>query len=132
MDHANPALDIHTTAGKLADLDQRIEQAVHAGSAAAVEKQHAKGKLTARERIELLLDEGSFTELDGLARHRATTQDVPAQRAHGDGHVVRRVDLHRGRAGGRGGRHGLATVDVGAPERHHVHQAAPPSSVSSL
>ena len=54
MDHANPALDIHTTAGKLADLDARIEQAVHAGSAAAVEKQHAKGKMTARERIDLL------------------------------------------------------------------------------
>lgn len=49
--------DIHTTAGKLADLQRRIEEATHAGSARAVEKQHAKGKLTARERIELLLDE---------------------------------------------------------------------------
>ena len=36
-------------------------------------KQHAEGKLTARERIGLLLDEGSFTEFDELARHRATT-----------------------------------------------------------
>ena len=63
---------MHTTAGKLADLDRRIDEAVHAGSAAAVEKQHARGKKTARERIELLLDPGSFTELDEFARHRST------------------------------------------------------------
>ena len=60
--------DIHTTAGKLADLDSRIDEAVHAGSAAAVEKQHAKGKLTARERVALLLDPESFTELDEFAQ----------------------------------------------------------------
>ncbi|MFE9925380.1 methylmalonyl-CoA carboxyltransferase, partial [Streptomyces sp. NPDC005774] len=53
-------LDIRTTAGKLADLQRRIHEATHAGSERAVEKQHAKGKLTARERIDLLLDEGSF------------------------------------------------------------------------
>jgi len=50
----------HTTAGKIADLERRRHEAVHAGSAAAVAKQHAKGKLTARERVALLLDEGSF------------------------------------------------------------------------
>ncbi|MDQ6687756.1 MAG: methylmalonyl-CoA carboxyltransferase, partial [Actinomycetota bacterium] len=61
-------IDVHTTAGKLADLDRRIDAAVHAGSAKAVEKQHAKGKLTARERIELLFDDGTFVELDELAR----------------------------------------------------------------
>ncbi|MBC2868321.1 carboxyl transferase domain-containing protein, partial [Streptomyces mexicanus] len=65
-------IDIRTTAGKLADLQRRIQQATHAGSQRAVEKQHAKGKLTARERIELLLDEGSFVELDEFARHRST------------------------------------------------------------
>ena len=53
-------IDIHTTAGKLADLGRRIDEAVHAGSASAVEKQHAKGKMTARERVLALLDEGSF------------------------------------------------------------------------
>ena len=47
--------DIHTTAGKLADLKRRVEDATHAGSARAVEKQHAKGKMTARERVALLL-----------------------------------------------------------------------------
>jgi acetyl-CoA carboxylase carboxyltransferase component len=65
-------IDIHTTAGKLADLDRRLDEAVHAGSAKAVEKQHAKGRKTARERIALLFDEGSFVELDELAKHRST------------------------------------------------------------
>ena len=66
------APDIHTTAGKLADLDRRLDEAVHAGSAKAVEKQHAKGRKTARERIEMLFDEGSFVELDELERHPST------------------------------------------------------------
>jgi propionyl-CoA carboxylase beta chain len=78
----------HTTAGKLADLDQRIAEAVHAGSEAAVEKQHARGKKTARERIDLLLDPGSFTELDEFARHRATTFGLEQKRPYGDGVVT--------------------------------------------
>ncbi|MCU1656834.1 MAG: methylmalonyl-CoA carboxyltransferase, partial [Pseudonocardiales bacterium] len=72
---AEPAgehVDPHSTAGKLADLERRYDEAVHAGSARAVEKQHAKGKKTARERVEALLDEGSFIELDEFARHRST------------------------------------------------------------
>ena len=81
-------LDIHTTAGKLADLERRIDEAVHAGSQAAVEKQHARGKKTARERIDLLLDEGSFTELDEFARHRATTFGLAKRRPYGDGVVT--------------------------------------------
>jgi propionyl-CoA carboxylase beta chain len=81
-------LDIHTTAGKLADLDRRIDEAVHAGSRAAVEKQHAKGKKTARERIELLLDDGSFTELDEFARHRSTAFGMEKRRPYGDGVVT--------------------------------------------
>ena len=80
--------DIHTTAGKLADLKRRIEEATHAGSARAVEKQHAKGKLTARERIELLLDEGSFVELDEFARHRSTNFGLDKNRPYGDGVVT--------------------------------------------
>ncbi len=77
-------IDIHTTAGKLADLHRRNDEAVHAGSARAVEKQHAKGKMTARERIDALLDEGSFVEIDELARHRSTAfgldEDPPVRR----------------------------------------------------
>ncbi|MBA2694994.1 MAG: acyl-CoA carboxylase subunit beta [Ornithinimicrobium sp.] len=80
--------DLRTTAGRLADYRQRIDEAVHAGSQRAVEKQHAKGKQTARERIEQLLDEGSFTELDELARHRSTTFDQQANRPYGDGVVI--------------------------------------------
>ncbi|WP_369207094.1 acyl-CoA carboxylase subunit beta [Streptomyces sp. PU-14G] len=81
-------LDIHTTAGKLADFEHRTKEAVHAGSERAVEKQHAKGKLTARERVELLLDEGSFTELDEFARHRSTNFGLEANRPYGDGVVT--------------------------------------------
>ena len=81
-------IDIHTTAGKLADLDRRIDEAVHAGSAKAVEKQHAKGKMTARERIEKLFDEGSFVELDELARHRSTAFGLEKRRPYGDGVIT--------------------------------------------
>lgn len=81
-------IDVHTTAGKLADLQRRIDEATHAGSARAVEKQHAKGKLTARERIELLLDEGSFVELDEFARHRSTNFGLEKNRPYGDGVVT--------------------------------------------
>ena len=81
-------VDIHTTAGKLEDLKRRVDEAVNAGSAAAVEKQHAKGKKTARERIEALLDEGSFAELDQFARHRSTAFGLEARRPYGDGVVT--------------------------------------------
>jgi propionyl-CoA carboxylase beta chain len=80
--------DIHTSAGKSADLTRRIDEAVHAGSARAVEKQHARGKKTARERIAMLLDEGSFTELDELARHRSTSFGLDETRPYGDGVVT--------------------------------------------
>jgi propionyl-CoA carboxylase beta chain len=80
--------DIHTTAGRLADLTHRFDEAVHAGSARAVEKQHAKGKMTARERIDALLDEDSFTELDELARHRSTAFGLEKTRPYGDGVVT--------------------------------------------
>ncbi|NIH85489.1 acyl-CoA carboxylase subunit beta [Amycolatopsis granulosa] len=80
--------DIHTTAGKLADLYRRNDEAVHAGSARAVERQHAKGKRTARERIDLLLDPGSFVELDELARHRSTNFGQERNRPYGDGVVT--------------------------------------------
>ena len=79
--------DIHTTAGKLAGLRERLDEAVHAGSA-AVDKQHAKGKLTARERIELLLDEGSFQELDELARHRSSNFGIEKNRPYTDGVIT--------------------------------------------
>jgi propionyl-CoA carboxylase beta chain len=81
-------IDIHTTAGKLEDLERRVEEAVNAASAKAVEKQHAKGKMTARERIEKLFDEGSFIELDELARHRSTAFGLQKTRPYGDGVIT--------------------------------------------
>jgi propionyl-CoA carboxylase beta chain len=81
-------IDIHTTAGKLADFERRVQEATHAGSERAVEKQHAAGKMTARERIEALLDPGSFTEFDEFARHRSTNFGMDAKRPFGDGVVT--------------------------------------------
>jgi propionyl-CoA carboxylase beta chain len=80
--------DLHTTAGKIEDLRSRIDEAVHAGSARAVDKQHAKGKKTARERIEMLVDPDSFTEIDEFARHRAHNFGMEKNRPYGDGVVI--------------------------------------------
>ena len=81
-------IDIHTTAGKLADLKRRVAEVANAGSDRAIEKQHARGKKTARERIELLLDEGSFVEMDKYARHRSTAFGQESNRPYGDGVVT--------------------------------------------
>jgi propionyl-CoA carboxylase beta chain len=81
-------VDIHTTAGKLADFERRVQEATHAGSERAVERQHAAGKMTARERLEALLDEGSFTEFDEFARHRSTNFGMEEKRPFGDGVVT--------------------------------------------
>jgi len=78
--------DPHSTAGKLADLHDRFTRA--AGSAEAVERQHAKGRQTARERIDQLLDAGSFVELDALVRHRSTNFGMQDKRPYGDGVVT--------------------------------------------
>jgi len=80
-------IDVHTTAGKLADFARRQGEALHAGSEKAVEKQHAAGKMTARERVAFLLDEGSFTEFDEFARHRSTNFGLDKKRPFGDGVV---------------------------------------------
>lgn len=80
--------DVHTTAGKLADLRRRNEAALHPGTEAALDKRHAKGQRTARERIEDFLDEGSFTETDALARHRARDFGLEAKRPIGDGVIT--------------------------------------------
>ncbi|MFP5254708.1 MAG: acyl-CoA carboxylase subunit beta [Acidimicrobiia bacterium] len=72
---------------RLAELTKRKEQALQAGSERAVERQHAKGKMLARERIEHLLDPGSFHELDMLARHRAHESGL-TERPYTDGVVT--------------------------------------------
>ena len=77
-----------TTKELLLELRRRLAEAEHAGSDQAIEKQHAKGKLTARERIALLLDKGSFLESDRLAVHRATGFGLEHKRIPGDGVVT--------------------------------------------
>ncbi|MCC3282419.1 MULTISPECIES: acyl-CoA carboxylase subunit beta [Arthrobacter] len=80
-------IDLQTTAGKIADFRRRQAQAEMPSGAAAVEKQHARGKHTARERIDLLLDEGSFVEFDALAVHRSTAFGMEKKKPVGDGLV---------------------------------------------
>ena len=80
--------DLHTTAGKIEDLRDRVEEAIHGGAERAVEKQHSKGKKSARERIALLVDADSFTEIDEFARHRSTQFGMEKNRPYGDGVVI--------------------------------------------
>ena len=80
--------DLTTTAGRLEDLHQRLEKTQAPSGEAAVERQHSRGKGTARERIEMLLDEGSFVELDALAVHRTTAFGMDAKHPAGDGVVA--------------------------------------------
>jgi propionyl-CoA carboxylase beta chain len=84
---ANNGIDIHTTAGKIADLEERRNDAANRRSE-AVDKQHARGKLTVMERIERLLDEGSFQQIDGLARHRSHNFGMEKSRPYGDGVIT--------------------------------------------
>ena len=85
-DSATP--DIHTTAGKLSELRRRLDEARAPMGQAAIDKTHEKGLMTARERIENLLDPGSFVEIDALARHRATTFGLAERRPLGDGVIT--------------------------------------------
>jgi propionyl-CoA carboxylase beta chain len=73
---------------KLAQLQELRSAAIHHGSEAAVEKQHAKGKYTARERVEKLLDPGSFQELDTYVRHRTYEFEMQKNRPWGDAVVT--------------------------------------------
>jgi propionyl-CoA carboxylase beta chain len=77
-----------TFAEKLAQLEALKFEAIHAGSEASVEKQHAKGKYTARERVDKLLDPGSFQELDVFVRHRTTDFDMQDNRPYADAVVT--------------------------------------------
>ena len=73
---------------KTEQLAKLRKEALLGGGIKRIEDQHKKGKLTARERLELLLDEGSFEELDMFARHRSTQFGLEKQRPLGDGVVT--------------------------------------------
>ncbi len=72
----------------LQQLEDRRQQARLGGGQRRIDAQHARGKLTARERIELLLDDGSFEEFDMFVAHRATDFGMQAERPAGDGVVT--------------------------------------------
>lgn len=79
--------DLTTTAGKIADFLERRERSEQPAGPAAVDKQHARGKNTARERIEMLLDPDSFVEFDALAVHRSSMFGMDKKKLLGDGVV---------------------------------------------
>jgi propionyl-CoA carboxylase beta chain len=80
--------DIRTTAGKISDLHRRRVEAEKNAPQSAIDKRHEKGKYTARERIEKLVDEGSFVEMDSFARHRSSNFGMDKNRTYGDGVVT--------------------------------------------
>jgi propionyl-CoA carboxylase beta chain len=73
---------------RIADLEERKDQARLAGGTEAIAKQHERGKLTARERLEKLLDPGSFTETDMLVRHRSHGFGIEDRRPYSDAVVT--------------------------------------------
>jgi propionyl-CoA carboxylase beta chain len=77
-----------TTEGKLRELEQLRDRALHAGSQKAVARQHEQGKLLARERVEKLLDAGTFFELDRYVRHRESNFGMLERRPYGDAVVT--------------------------------------------
>src|SRR5207248_603236 len=78
----------HTTGERLANLERLRDQAMHPGSPSAVERHRARGKLLARERLELLVDPGSFIELDVFVQHRSPNFNMMENRPYGDGVVT--------------------------------------------
>ena len=77
-----------STQGKLEQLQKLRDEALHAGSDKAVERQRGQGKLLARERVEKLLDPGSFVELDRYVRHRNPLFGMMDRRPYGDAVVT--------------------------------------------
>ena len=85
MDDSHPS---HPHAASLAELERRHALAEEAGGAERRERQHRAGKLSARERVELLLDPGTFEETDKFVTHRATDFGMDKQRIPGDGFIT--------------------------------------------
>ena len=77
----------HPMRERIEELKKRKEEALQPGSERSVQRQHEKGKQTARERIDYLLDDGSFHELDMLARHRAHASGLE-ERPYTDGVIT--------------------------------------------
>jgi propionyl-CoA carboxylase beta chain len=73
---------------KIAELKKRNQLAEEGGGAKRRERQHQEGKMSARERIEFLLDEGTFEETDKLVTHRSSDFGMADQKPYGDGFVT--------------------------------------------
>ena len=73
---------------RIEDLERRREEARKGGGEERIRRQHAKGKLTARERIDLLLDEGSFQEMGMFVRHQTSSFGLDKNRPYGDGVIT--------------------------------------------
>ena len=82
---SSPRPDMKELISNLEELNRKAEKG---GGDARIEKQHSVGKLTARERIDLLLEKGSFIELDKLVTHRCTDFGMEKQKFAGDGVVT--------------------------------------------
>jgi propionyl-CoA carboxylase beta chain len=87
MKKTAPGPEAAATTGPLAVLRDKVRRAEEGGGAERRERQHREGKLTARERVEALLDEGTFEELDKLVEHRCLDFGMASQRIPGDGVV---------------------------------------------
>jgi propionyl-CoA carboxylase beta chain len=79
---------------KLARLEELRRAAEEGGGPARVKAQHERGKLSARERLDLLLDEGSFVEFDRFVTHRSTDFGLGEQKVLGDGVVTGYGTIH--------------------------------------
>ena len=79
---------LKTTADKLIDFERRNETVYEGGGADRVEKQKAGGRLTARERLDVLLDPGSFVELDRFVTHRCQNFGMGNKKIPGDGVIT--------------------------------------------
>src|ERR1044072_8148274 len=84
-DTTHPTSPMRRSVDTLHELKQLV---LEGPSPEATERQHAKGKLTARERIAVLLDKGSFQEVEALRRHRATGFGLEGNRPHTDGGIT--------------------------------------------
>ena len=71
--------------GMLKELKEKKDKLKMGGGKKKLETQHAKGKLSARERLDILLDKGSFTEINGLIKHRAVDFGLDKTDIPGDG-----------------------------------------------
>lgn len=79
---------VKTTHEKIEELERLNDEALLGGGQKRIDKQHEKGKLTARERIDLLLDEGSFQEIGKFVMHRGKDFGIDQQKILGDGVVT--------------------------------------------